>query len=290
MCFLSTKDDLSEVGRHGILFLEFEKREDRTILSESYSKSPMHVFQPFYPDDTGCAFTHLFNAAGGLVCGDRIEIHIRLKENSHVLATTPSATKIYRSSGDFARQETEITIRKGGLFEYLPCYVIPFANASYHQKIKVTMEEDTAAILLDFFTTGRLARGEHLQFDQYSSTMEINYFEESILFEKAILKPLDTDYGSFGFLESFVAAASLYLIFDNPRIEKDLLDILRAEVGHLSGVLGGVSTLPSKGAIVRLLGDGTRSIERAILKMWSVAREHILGRKSFPQLRRVVPF
>jgi urease accessory protein len=290
MCSLSIKDDPSEVGRHGILRLEFEKRKDRTILSQSYSKSPMHIFQPFYPDETGCAFTHLFNAAGGLVCGDRIEIHIILNENSHVFATTPSATKIYRSSGDSARQQTEITIRKGGVFEYLPSYVIPFANSSYRQKMKLSMEEDTVAFVLDFFTTGRLARGEHLQFDQYSSITEINYCGEPILFEKATLKPLDTDYGDLGLLESFVAAASVYLIFDNPRIEKDLLNILRAGVGDLSGVMGGASTLPSKGVIVRLLGSRTRFIERAILEIWSVAREHIFGRKPFSQLRRVVPF
>jgi len=290
MCSLSIKDDPSEVGRHGILRLEFEKRKDRTILSESYSKSPMHIFQPFYPDETGCAFTHLFNASGGLVCGDRIEIHIILNENSHVFATTPSATKIYRSSGDSACQQTEITIRKGGVFEYLPSYVIPFANSSYRQKMKLSMEGDTVAFVIDFFTTGRLARGEHLQFDRYSSIMEINYCGEPILFEKATLKPLDTDYGGLGFLESFVAAASIYLIFDNPRVEKDLLDILRAGVGDLSGVLGGVSALPSKGLIIRLLGSRTLFIERAVLEIWSVARKHVLGRKSFSQLRRVVPF
>ena len=250
----------------------------------------MHVFQPFYPDDTGCAFAHLFNAAGGLVCGDRIEVRIRLKESSHVLVTTPSATKIYRSSGGFARQETEITIGKGGVFEYLPCYIIPFANASYHQKIKVTMEEDTVAILLDFFTTGRIARGEHLQFDQYSSIVEINYFEEPILFDKSILKPLDTDYGSFGFLESFGAVASVYLVFDDPRVERDLLASLRKLLENLDGVIGVVSTLPSKGLIIRLLGAETRFTERAVLEIWSVARKHILGRKSLPQLRRVVPF
>ena len=290
MCSLSTKDNLSEVGRHGILYLEFEKRKDRTILSESYSKSPMHVFQPFYPDDTGCAFTHLFNASGGIVCGDRIEIHILLNESSHVFATTPSATKIYRSSGSFALQETEVTIRKGGVFEYLPCYIIPFANASYHQKTKITMEENTAAILLDFLTTGRIARGEHLQFDQYSSILEVDYCGELILFDKATLKSLDTDYGGFGFLESFVTAASVYLVFDDPQVEQDLLASLRKLAENLDGVIAGASTLPSKGLIIRLLGTGTHFTERAILEIWSIARKHILGSKSFPQPRRVVPF
>lgn len=290
MCSLSTKDDGPEVGRHGILRLEFEKKNNRTILSQSYSRSPMHVFQPFYPDEAGCAFTHLFNAAGGLVCGDRIEIHITLNEDAHVFATTPSATKIYRSTGESASQEMEITVRRGGIFEYLPCYVIPFANSSYRQKTKLTMEENTTALLIDFFTTGRLARGEHLQFDQYTNLMEVEYCGELILFEKATLIPLDTDYGGFGFLESFAAAASVYLIFNNPQVEGGLLTGLRTLVDNLDCVIGGVSTLPSKGLIIRLLGSRTRFIERAILEIWSVARKHILGRKSFSQLRRVVPF
>ncbi len=281
-------DKLHEVGRHGRLSLFFKKRQERTILYDSFSTIPMQAFQPFYPDETGCACTYLVNPTGGLVGGDRIEIDITLDEYAHVLITTPSANKIYRSTGQFSSQSVEITIKRGGVLEYMPGYVIPFAGSLYRQKTRVCMDKGATAFILDAFTTGRVARGESLQFEEYRNTTEIEYDGELILTERMTLRPGKIDYNGMGLLEGFSATAVLYLIFDNLSLEKPLISALRTTMVETGDVVGGVSTLPAKGVVVRLLGVNARIIEKALFRLWSVARRHILAFENSLSLRRFI--
>lgn len=109
-----------DVGRLGRLDLRFRKRDNRTILFDSFSKIPLQAFQPFYPDKTGCAFTFLVNPTGGLVSGDRMDIRIELDEKAHAFITSPSATKVYRSSGSPSLQDVEITLKRDSVMGFNP--------------------------------------------------------------------------------------------------------------------------------------------------------------------------
>jgi len=250
----------------------------------------MQGFPPFYPDETGWAYLYLVNPTGGLVGGDRIEIEIALDEQAHVFVSTPSATKVYKTLGDVSSQEIKVILKRGGVFEYMPAAIIPFAQSVYHQKTTIHMEEGTAALILDFFTTGRLGRGENLQFSEYRSSFEAEYGEDLIVCERMLLKPRDVDYRLLGFLESGCAAAALYFIFDNPDAEKRLVEDLYAMIQGMGEVIAGVSSLPSKGVVVRLLGKKTRFVEKAILEIWCVARKAILATDSYAPIVRFVPF
>ncbi len=287
---MSDSERLNKVGRHGRLSLSFKKREERTILYDSFSTIPMQAFQPFYPDGTGCAYTYLVNPTGGLVAGDRIDIDVTLDENAHVFITSPSATRVYRSTGEVSSQSTEITVRRGAVLEYMPGYVIPYSGSRYRQRTEVCMDKGSTAFILDAFVTGRVATGESLEFGEYGNTTEIVYDDELILTERLILKPGDCDYNSLGLLEGNSATAVIYLIFDDHDKEKLILSGLQSLIEEMKDVLGGVSTLPAKGVVVRLLGGSVRFIESAIYKIWSAARKHISGSEDPLSFRRLNAF
>lgn len=283
-------EDLRRVGRHGVLRLKFARRGAQTVLAEAFSKMPMQALPPFYFPETDCAHLYLVNPTGGLAGGDRIEIDLTLEGGVHVLAATPSATKIYKSGGDFAFQEVKVVIKEGGTLEYMPGALIPFAQSRYRQKTTIHMEEHTAALFLDLFTTGRVARGEHLQFSAYESRLEVEYGKSLVLSERMRLSPQDTDYSRLGFFENRHAAASLYLLFDQPSLEKALIADLRRALKEMPEIVGGVSTLPATGVVSRLLGPSTRLLEKAVLKLWAVASEKILPPQSRSQLARLLTF
>ena len=103
-CFSSETFHLSRftsheslVGRRGALSYEFERAGSRTILTRSSCTSPWHHFPPSYLDDSGCAYTWLVNPSGGLVGGDHVSVEAQLHARTHVLMTSPSANRIYRS-------------------------------------------------------------------------------------------------------------------------------------------------------------------------------------------------
>jgi len=275
---------LHRTGRDGRLRLVFRKQGDKTILHDSFSTMPLQAFQPFRTDGAACACTYIVNPTGGLAGGDSIHMDITLDDQAHALITAPSANRLYRSTGDFSSQDVRIAAGKGAAIEYMPGYVIPFAGSLYRQKTRICMEKGAAAFILDFFTPGRVARGEYMLFREYRSITEIEYCGELILSERVVLRPETAGYGGTGFLESSTAMAAIYLVFDNPSIERPLAGALHAMLDGMEGVYGGASALPSRGVSVRLLGEGVRFAEKAILEIWSAARKSVMGTEALSRL------
>ncbi len=288
MCSLQPSDGLQGIGKEGILRLEFQKRDRRTLLTESFSRMPLQAFPPFYPDETGCACTYLVNPTGGLVGGDRMEVEIDLRKEAHAFLAVPSATKVYKTPGPFASQEMRVRIGREAVWEYFPSYVIPFGGSRYRQKMRVQMAENSKAIILDFLTAGRVGRGERFQFHEYRSLTEIEYSGELILSERFFLKPPETDYSGLGLLEDYSASAALYAIFDEASLEIPLINDLRGVIHRLENIAGGVSSLPAKGVILRLLGKSVADIEEGLFQVWSLARERILNLKSTAPIARLI--
>ena len=128
---------LSEVGRVGRLDLRYERQGQRTILSHSRCSSPWHLFPPAYLDASGCAFTALVNPSGGFVAGDHLSIHASLERDAHAVLSTPSANRVYRSSGEEARQTVDLSVASGAILEWFPEVTIPFAGSRFAQTMEV---------------------------------------------------------------------------------------------------------------------------------------------------------
>lgn len=88
---------MANIGRVGCLDLRYRHEGTRTILATSRCSTPWHFFPPAYLDDSGCAVTSLVNPSGGFVAGDVLSIHAVLEAGAHVVMTTPSANRVYRS-------------------------------------------------------------------------------------------------------------------------------------------------------------------------------------------------
>ncbi len=111
----------------------------RTILTRSSCTSPWHHFPPSYLDDSGCAFTWLVNPSGGLVGGDHLSVEAQLHARTHVLMTSPSANRVYRSLSEPAVQEVRLSVGPGARLEWLPEVTIPFAGSRFRQSIHVDL-------------------------------------------------------------------------------------------------------------------------------------------------------
>jgi len=264
---------LDGIGRHGRLRLLFGRGGDRTVLRDSFSVVPMRTFQPFYPDASGAACCYIVNPTSGLVGGDRIESEITLEKDTHVLITSPSATKVYRSTGAYSESITSITLGENAALEYLPRYVIPFAGSMYRQKTTVAMGAGASLILLDAFTTGRTARHEHLGFREYRSATEIAYCGEPAVTDRFVLEPAADDYGALGFLEASTVCAALYILFPDPSRATRLLSLIRECLDASHDLAGGVSTLPLGGVAARILGSTVHSVENTIFRICSASRK-----------------
>src|SRR5262249_7055256 len=125
------------VGRVGTLALEYVRHGNRTVFGRTGCQTPWHLLPPIYLDESGTAYTLLVNPSGGLVGGDHLSIELSVGPDAHVLISTPSANRVYRSLAEEAVQDVTIKVAENGVLEWLPEHTIPFAGSRFRQTIDV---------------------------------------------------------------------------------------------------------------------------------------------------------
>jgi urease accessory protein len=275
------------VGRVGELTLQFVRQGDKTILSNFRSRSPWHVFPPISLDDTACAFMLLVNPGGGLVGGDRLSIRAALGEGSHVLFSTPSANRIYRSLLEESVQDVDLTVGSGAIAEWIPETTIPFAGSRLHQMIHVALGPGATILMWDAIASGRMARDERWAFASLRNEVRITTASSGLLAERYHL--IAGEKGSHvGLARDWDYVAVLYLVSDGmgeemlKRIEERVAVTVEERPGL---VLGGVSRPAVPGLVVKLVARSAVDLSAMQEALWRAIRQELWG-LPVPALRR----
>ena len=300
---------LDTVGRRGALSYEFEREGPRTVLTRSSCTSPWHHFPPSYLDDSGCAYTWLVNPSGGLVGGDHLSVEAQLHAGTHVLMTSPSANRVYRSLSEPVLQEIRLSVGPDARLEWLPEVTIPFAGSRFRQSIQVDLAPGATVILWDAMASGRVARQERWAFASVENEICIRGLAPSVAsglrrapvprlrrgtatgqkggsplrrapvpcVERYCLVP-DQLPESVGLVESWDYVASLFVIGDAVEADawKRLDLVLAAILEQRPGlVLGGVSTPAAPGLAVKLVAKSAPDLTVTLEELWAAVRKEL---------------
>ena len=263
------------VGRVGELRLEYAKRDHQTVITRSYCTTPWHLLPPIYLDETGSAYTLLVNPSGGLVGGDGLSIDMNLDRDAHVLISSPSANRVYRSEGKLSEQIITLTVGPGAILEWLPEHTIPFAGSRFRQSIHATLASGATIVLWDALASGRMARDERWAFTDLENEIQITTASGEALVERYALEPA-SDLGCVGLVEEWDYVASFYIVNDavSPEIWAELESKCAAMLENLPGqVLGGVSTPPVPGLAIKLLARTAPDLTHMLDLLWAKVRE-----------------
>lgn len=140
------------------LSLAFVSRNGKTILSEKRHDGPLVVQKPLYPEGDAVCHAIVVHPPAGIAGGDELEVSASIKENSHVLLTTPGASKWYRSAGPWARQR--IGFEVDGCLEWLPQETIVFDGALSEIGTEVRLSGNARYIGWEILCLGRTGSGE----------------------------------------------------------------------------------------------------------------------------------
>ncbi|MEO5864827.1 MAG: urease accessory protein UreD [Nitrospiraceae bacterium] len=282
---------LDTVGRRGALSYDFEREGPRTVLTRSSCTSPWHHFPPSYLDDSGCVYTWLLNPSGGLVAGDHVSVEARLHAETHVVLTSPSANRVYRSLSEPAVQDIRLSVGPGARLEWVPEVTIPFAGSRFRQSIHVDLAPGATVVLWDAMASGRVAMGERWAFTSLENEICIRTALGGSIVERYRLVPdrLPESVGlSVGLVGSWDYVASLFVIGDAidaetwTRLDLVLAAILEQRPGL---VLGGVSTPAAPGVVVKLVARSTPDLTETLEAMWAAIRKELWD-FPVPNLRR----
>ena len=278
---------LDTVGRRGALSYEFERAGPRTILTRSSCTSPWHHFPPSYLDDSGCAYTWLVNPSGGLVGGDHVSVEAQLHAGTHVLMTSPSANRVYRSLSEPAVQEVRLSVGPEARLEWVPEVTIPFAGSRFRQSIHVDLAPGATVVLWDAMASGRVAMRERWAFASVENEICIRTRLGGSVVERYRLVPGRLPE-SVGLVGSWDYVASLYVIGDAVKVDVwKRLDVLLAAIleQHPGLVLGAVSTPAAPGLAVKFVARSAPDLTETLGVLWAAVREG-LWNIPVPNLRR----
>lgn len=274
------------IGRDGLLILNYERQGSRTALVDSYFHAPFHILPPMDTGNENSAYTQILNPGGGLVSGDRLEIRVQAGQDTHVLLTTPSSTRVYRSVKEPVYQQVTLDIQPGAVLEWFPDTTIPFAGSRFCQRIQATLSRDSTLLLWDAFCAGRIARHERWVFSELQNEICVVMPDGGRVLERTQLVPDQRSIPEPAIAEDYDYFASLYILSARSTDWIRLREKLDADLdpGARSSP-GAVSILPVPGLMVRLAARSARALSRQQETLWSICRRFLLD-LPLPNLRK----
>lgn len=258
-------------GRDGTLRLRFERRGPRTVVAASAWTVPLQVLAPVALDDSA-AIVSVLNPTGGLVGGDRLTIEIDVEAGAHACVTTPSATKVYRTSGRPAEQRVTVRLGHEAVLEWVPDHTIPFAGSAFRQTIEVEVADGATLFLTDAFSAGRIARGEAWQFAEIDSAITVVDPEGAVVHDRMVLRPRTDAWDGLDPTDGAPYVATSIVVADH-----GLAALADGGPERHDDAVAAVGRLPRRGVMVRCLARTAPGLHATLQATWRAARRHVLG-------------
>lgn len=253
------------------LQLNFRAGQDKTNLVPVKRYGPLSVQRPFYPERETC-HVYLLHPPGGVVGGDRLELHLDLEAGSKALLTTPGATKFYRSAGECAEASQHMQLQAQAELEYLPQENIYFPGALVKIKTVLDVNRTSHAILWEKHCFGRPANNETFDTGKIVSRLELHR-EDKLLFTET--QRVDSEeIKRVSGLRSQPVMATLLVYSEN--LNARLIEALR-KITPAGGYCGITCPLPEC-LIARYFGGSTDEVNAWFMALLDVLRPVVLNR------------
>ena len=266
---------MSAAGRHGRAELYFARRGQRTVLYHQYATVPAQIIRPFYTPDDEHAYVYLLTPTGGMLGGDRLDIHIVLEPDAKVCLTTASATKVHPSADLPAEQSLRIDLGAGSSLEYLPEPTILFRAARWRQRTIVHRDTDSRLLFNEGWSAGRVARQEVFAFSSLDTSIEVYTADRLSVFDRMRLSPASYPYQQLGLWAARPHLMTMCLL-QRDYLPPTWLQTVQAELSTTRGLIG-LSQLTTPGFVARLLADDDEAMTHVVHWLWQHIRTDLWG-------------
>jgi len=249
---------------------------------------PWKVVRAFQQADRG-TLVHLHNVSGGILAGDCLSLRVDVGPGAAAQVTSTGATRLYRHRTGALQSEQRIviTVAEGGLLEYLPDPLIPFAGSRHVQSTNVMLANQASFFGWDVLAPGRQAMGELFAFESLRIETSFRSPARPLVLERFLLEPRVKSMQSPARMGGYLHAASFYAIqigrpaSDLRELESKLSEVAR-ETSRPGAIIWGASALASDGVVARGLSTTARDLPATLVRFWSVARRFLTGEDAIP--------
>lgn len=262
----------------GVLELDMENRQGRTVAKNVYFQGAFKVMRPIYLNKANYPCYYLLNPGGGFLDGDTYRMNVTLEEDAELTLTTQSSTKVYKTPKQQVYQEANFHLKKNSYLEYLPDALIAYKDARYFQKNIIHMEKGATLLYSDILTPGWSPEGSQFSYDMLRLKTEIYQNNELVAFDHIKLQPETQHMTRLGFMEGYTHLGSFIVVGE--KTDDALLDRLYETIGESDGDFTfGLSKLAVAGFTIRIMANYTQVIEKIISACHHVIMDEWYGTK-----------
>ncbi|OLN31991.1 urease accessory protein UreD [Desulfosporosinus metallidurans] len=283
--------------KHGILQVEVQQDNGRSIISSLRQRMPLRASNPLYFTDREEVFFYIMNPAAGLLQGDQHSILVRLKQDAQAVVFGQGATKVFRSpQGNLSRVFTTLIVEQGARLEYMPEVVIPFAESCLFSRTNLQISSQASAFFWEITAPGRVARQELFKYNLLDQQTNIFLDGELIFSDRFMLEPpkvltfLQTWNGQLGVMHGYTHMGTFWAI--DPNMEKAMLELVQRntedENGFLEHMAERYNILIAGTAICkqaycfRALGHSAENIQEGFKEIWRILRLRLYNELEWP--------
>ena len=248
----------------GAARLEVDLVFGQSTVTAAYATSPLKLLTPRSRADSVWAYSSSFG--GGLLAGDQTYLDVRIGPGARCFLSTQSATKVYRNpAGLPCAHQTHAILEKDALMVFAPDRVQPFAGSIYRQSQQWHLADGAGLVLVDWFCSGRVARGERWEFARFQSRNDVFVSGERVFVDSILLDGTDDSLHSPHRVGRFDCFAMLLFLGPPCRtIAAELLQTVSARPVTRSGSLLCSAGPVRDGALLRLAGEGSEAVSREL--------------------------
>jgi len=276
-------------GKNGYLRLVFQNDNNgKTIVGEQFSQVPLHAQRALYYEDSfsNLAYLYIVSVSGGILQGDRNRIDIHLKKNAMAHVTTQGATRIYSMNSNSATQMVNVTLEENSYLEFIPDQIIPYQDSRFYQKVNLNVHDSATLVYSEIITPGRVGMGESFEYDVcYLKTRATNQDKNLRFIDIANLEPKIQKMSSFGIMGKYTIVGSVYILTKKENVF-EMQNQINSLVFQNKKIIGGASIMKNdSGILVRILGNETERVKKAIFDIAGLIRKQVLN-VQFSEIRK----
>ncbi len=177
-------------AQRGHAHLTVETVFGQSTVTSTCATSPMKILVPQSRGISVWACTSSFG--GGLVAGDETRLDLSIGAGARCFVGTQASTKIYRNPSRLPCSHiTRAHLKSNSLLIFAPDPVQAFADSAYTQRQEFHLADGAGLALVDWFTSGRAARGERWAFNRLQSRNDVFLSGERIFMDSILLDSAD---------------------------------------------------------------------------------------------------
>lgn len=254
------------------LALQYERRDQRTVLAARRHDGPLVVQKALYPEGDAVCHSIIVHPPAGIVGGDSLEIDARVGAQGHALLTTPGAAKWYRSAGAWAQQRNIFAVDEDGCLEWLPQETIVYNGAMARLDTEVQLSQGARYIGWEVLCLGR---GPDACFErgQIRCNMMVSRGGKPLWLECGGITAGGLLMRSLAGLKGKTVCGTLIAVAENvAAVDLNECRALAVKSGETA-----VTRLPGV-LVARYLGDSSEAAKQYFVALWRQLRPVVAGR------------